>query len=188
MRLRIGAFVGGRIGPVIDRVVVRPGDRCTVRIERRAHPAHDVRTVIVVLHVLLAREHELHRHARHRHRRLHGVVEIIPLLRKPASEAAAHRQEMIRHLLEGKLRRLRAIGARAEPVLRARPDFERSVSVERRRIHRLHRRMREIGNLIDRFVGTPARLLDGFRAESDLHVPLEIAAQRRDAPRLDGCR
>ena len=119
-----------------------------MRVQCGAKAAHHVGPVIIVLHVLFAREDELHRSAGQRHRGFHGVIEKIEEPRQTPAEAAAHRQKMEANFVERQVCGFGASQARSETVLRAAPYFERAVPVERRRVHRLHRRVREIGHLI----------------------------------------
>ena len=165
------------VGLVVRRVVVDPCRWRAVRVQCSAKAAHHVGPVVIVLHVLFARKDELHRRAGNGHGRADGIVQIIKLTGKTAPESAAHRQQMIGDVLDRQVRRLRAVDARTEPVLRAGPDLELAVLVKRRRVHRLHGCVRKIWHLVCGFDHATA----GQRGNTGpgLQVGLEVAAVER---------
>ena len=108
---------------------------------------HD-RVVAAVRHVFLARPQQLDRRTRHllgdRHRLAHVVRETA------APEAAAEKHFVDIALAHRKPRGLGRRGERRLAVLRRAPDLAAFGGVERRRVHRLHRRVVLVGIAVDR--------------------------------------
>ena len=125
-----------------------PSDELAVRIKAGADPVVVVGPVHVVLDVLLAAPHDLHRIFRllGDERRLHDEVEL-----EPAAEAAAEQMIVEAHLLRLQSERLGDGHLRDGRDLRADPDIAAVGRHVHRAVDRLHGGVREERALIDRF-------------------------------------
>ena len=154
---------------------VGPGDRHSLRVQAGGDPVVIVRPIHIVLDIFLAGPHHLH-----------GAGDLLRDLDRPDDEihleppAEAAAQEVVVHLHSlfrqaGQLRS-RSLGEGGH--LRAHPDIAAIGAHVDRAVHRLHGRMREERQLVDRF-----DLLSGAR-----HGLGDVAVVARDHARLLGGR
>ena len=152
---------------------MRPDDGLPARIEARLQPVDAGGAVLVVLHVVLARPHDLHR-GTHRLRRLQGFLDEIQL--EAPAEAAAQVGRVHRHLLRRHATDLGAEPLDARLELGGGPDVDAVGAHVGGAVHGLHGRVREERQLIVR-----VELRRGCGAPR-----VGIAVVARDHPRLAG--
>jgi hypothetical protein len=133
---------------------VAPGNGHPLRIEPSGHPVVEVRAIHVVLDVFLARVHDLHRAVDllcHLHR-ANDAVDLETPAEASAEQVIVHGDTLQRQ--PGDLCCCR-LGPREH--LSANPDVAAVVAHVRRTVHRLHGRVCEKRNLIDRFMARRCR-------------------------------
>ncbi len=134
-------------------------------IARRIEPAGQLalrhRMVGAMHHVFFARPDELHRRAGHLLGDQHGLADIV----RPAAPAEAAAEHHLGHVALGdrQFGCFRRGGKCRFAVLRGRPDFAAIRRIERRGVHRLHRRVVLVGVRIDRFDGPGGTRKGRFR-------------------------
>ena len=142
------------LGLVVDRVrhehrfaiaaagVDRPdADRLSVAVDPAGKPRHARGAIEVVLNVVLAAPHDLHRSGRHDLRDPRGQIDIVEKEGQPAAEPAAELQVGHMHLFGAQAERLRRRCARVERILHAGPDVGAIAVDAHRAHHRLHGRV-----------------------------------------------
>ena len=101
--------------------------------------------------------------ARHRQCQLHRLLHMGHL--QPVAKAAPHGQHIDLHGLRRDTRNSGGAVADEQRDLGAGPDFHLPLQHPHHRVHRLHRRMREVGNAI-------ARVDDLARLQRGVHIAL----------------